>query len=156
MTRLSLLALGAAAALAFPQQQQQQLTSHQPHIVLGDDDARPLVTTDALQETIKADRLWKRAERLYELAKESEEEYGHPTRVIGSKGLLPVVRSMLLLRVLTELGHLATIDYIKSELASLGGYYNVSEQVFGAVSGSVSEFRLVIGDQVPKSTTAFS
>jgi aminopeptidase Y len=58
--------------------------------------------------------------------------------------------------LITELGHLATLQYIKDELASLGGYYNVSEQQFGAYSGSVSEFRLVIGKSAPNTTTAFS
>ena len=55
--------------------------------------------------------------------------------------------------IVTCLGHLATLDYIKSELASLGSYYHVSSQAFGAVSGNVYEFRLVIDDKVPNSTT---
>lgn len=51
------------------------------------------------------------------------------------------------------LGHLATIQYIKSELAKLNGYYTVSEQQFGAVSGNVYEYRLVLDDVIPNSTT---
>lgn len=45
------------------------------------------------------------------------------------------------------------MEYIKSELNALGGYYNVSTQEFGAVSGSVYEFRLVFGDKVLNATT---
>ncbi|TWU75757.1 hypothetical protein ED733_002118 [Metarhizium rileyi] len=130
----SLLALSAvAAALHLPQQ-----PLNDPPISPGTDISGTPVTTIALQDHIDKDRLWERAEKLYELAKKSEDEYNHPTRVIGSKG------------------HLATLEYIKAELASLGGYYNVSEQGFDAYSGRVAEFRLIIGDTVPNTTTTFS
>ncbi|KAG6038590.1 hypothetical protein E4U41_004012 [Claviceps citrina] len=146
MARLSLVALAASAAAALlvpaPQQQPLQRLPNGAASSGGpsqDDDASaPFINTDELQDRIKIGNLWKRAEKLYELAKLGEDEHGHPTRVIGSRG------------------HLATIDYIKSELAALGGYYNVSQQTFGAVSGSVSEFRLTIGSRVPDTTTAMS
>lgn len=48
----------------------------------------PLVDTEALQALISAEELEKRSKTLYEIAKKGEEEYGHPTRVIGGKGKL--------------------------------------------------------------------
>ncbi|GAB0134702.1 hypothetical protein EsDP_00003062 [Epichloe bromicola] len=138
MAKLSLVVLAAsAAALLIPDQQ--PLNHPEPQMPIGrpseDDVSKPFVNTEGLQDRIKIGGLWKRAEKLYEIAKKGEEEYGHPTRVTGSKG------------------HLATIDYIRSELAALGGYYNVSQQTFGAVSGSVRESWLTIGSHVPSSTT---
>jgi aminopeptidase Y len=47
---------------------------------------KDLVNTTKLQASIKADNLLKRAEQLFEIAKLGEDEYNHPTRVIGSKG----------------------------------------------------------------------
>jgi aminopeptidase Y len=44
------------------------------------------VTSDALQELIDPDKLLRRAEQLFEIAKLGVDEYGHPTRVIGSRG----------------------------------------------------------------------
>ncbi|KFY35250.1 hypothetical protein V494_06083 [Pseudogymnoascus sp. VKM F-4513 (FW-928)] len=93
------------------------------------------VTSDALEQLINPDNLFKRAEQLLEIAKLSVEEYGHPTRVIGSKG------------------HLGTVDYIYSTIASLGDYYDISNQTFSAVTGNVFESRLVLGQDVPKSAT---
>ncbi|POR32457.1 Peptide hydrolase [Tolypocladium paradoxum] len=94
-----------------------------------------LVTSEALEERVSIENLQKRAEALYEIARLSTDEHGHPTRVIGSRG------------------HLSTIDYIKSTLYSLGDYYNVSDQIFPAVSGNVYEAKLVIGNVVPNFTT---
>ncbi|KAF6807926.1 peptidase family M28 [Colletotrichum sojae] len=96
---------------------------------------KPLVETEALQDTITADNLLARAKELYEIAKLGEEEYNHPTRVIGSDG------------------HAGTLDYINFNLAKLGDYYNVWNQTFPAVSGNVFESRLVLGDQVPRSAS---
>ncbi|KAK6084678.1 peptidase family M28 [Seiridium cupressi] len=97
---------------------------------------RPLVNTEALQDSIKADNLLARAKDLYKIAKLGEDEYNHPTRVIGSEG------------------HLGTLSYIYSALAEFGDYYTLSNQTFPAVTGRVAEFRLVLGDQVPASTSA--
>lgn len=95
----------------------------------------PLVDSEALQASISAYNLEKRAVALFDIARLGEEDYGHPTRVIGSDG------------------HTGTLAYIESELATLGGYYNVSSQEFPAVSGNVFESRLVIGDEVPNSAS---
>ncbi|KAK9414667.1 putative Aminopeptidase Y [Seiridium unicorne] len=97
---------------------------------------RPLVNTEALQDSINADNLLARAKDLYKIAKLGEDEYNHPTRVIGSEG------------------HLGTLSYIYSALAEFGDYYTLSNQTFPAVTGRVAEFRLVLGDQVPASTSA--
>lgn len=47
---------------------------------------KPLVDTKALQDSISSDKLFSRAKELYEIAKLAEDEYNHPTRVIGSDG----------------------------------------------------------------------
>ncbi|KAK9364897.1 hypothetical protein V1509DRAFT_677218 [Lipomyces kononenkoae] len=100
--------------------------------------SKALVTSEALQGDIDVKNLLERANHLYELAKLSEGEYSHPTRVIGSKG------------------HIATIDYIYSTIASLGDYYTITNQTFDAVVGNVFESRLVLDGQVPKSASAMS
>jgi aminopeptidase Y len=46
------------------------------------------------------------------------------------------------------IGHLGTLNYIRSTLESLGDYYNVSEQSFKAVTGNIFEQRLVLGNTV--------
>lgn len=46
----------------------------------------PLIDTKVLQDSIKAENLEIKAKDLYQIAKSSEEEYNHPTRVIGSQG----------------------------------------------------------------------
>ncbi|KID68055.1 aminopeptidase Y precursor, partial [Metarhizium hybridum] len=136
MTRIASLVALSAAAAALQLPLQRPINDIAPHSAFH---ARPLVSSGTLQDTIDKDRLWDRAEELYALARKSEDEFNHPTRVIGSAA-----------------GHQATLEYIKSELASLGSYYNVSEQSFDAYAGRVREFRLVIHDKVPGSTTAFS
>ncbi len=45
-----------------------------------------MVESEALQASIKAENLLARANNLYEIAKLGQEEYEHPTRVIGSAG----------------------------------------------------------------------
>jgi len=47
---------------------------------------KPLVNSTELQDLISGDRLMARAKKMYEIAKLGEEEYNHPTRVIGSAG----------------------------------------------------------------------
>lgn len=54
------------------------------------------VTSNALQQLISPDKLFRRAEQLFEIAKLSIDEYGHPTRVIGSKGAPDRFNSLLL------------------------------------------------------------
>lgn len=60
------------------------------------------VTTEALQALISPDNLQRRAEELFEIAKLAVDEYGHPTRVIGSKGMFSSFRA---LRPPTGCGH---------------------------------------------------
>lgn len=49
-------------------------------------ETKPLVDSSALQDLVSKDRLLRRAKELYEVAKLGEDEYNHPTRVIGSAG----------------------------------------------------------------------
>lgn len=49
-------------------------------------DARELVSSAALQQRINPDSLLGRAKELYRAAEAAIDEYGHPTRVIGSRG----------------------------------------------------------------------
>ncbi|KAF4119374.1 hypothetical protein GMORB2_4893 [Geosmithia morbida] len=135
MARLSLVATlalsGTASALQVPLQMPFGLSSpwSSPKPDL------PLVDSETLQDRISASALEERAQILYDIARRSEEDYGHPTRVIGSPG------------------HTGTLDYVQRSLAKLGSYYNVSTQDFPAVTGDVFESRLVIGDEVPASAT---
>ncbi|KAI1100238.1 Zn-dependent exopeptidase [Jackrogersella minutella] len=100
--------------------------------------AKPLIDTDKLQANINIENLVSRAKDLYNIAKLSEPEFGHPTRVIGSEG------------------HSATLEYIYSALQDLGGYYTLSKQPFPAVMGKIYESRLVIGHEVPESASPMS
>lgn len=86
--------LGGAAALHM---QDQQVLAQQAPLIADDtpvastspstsSSKRPLVETEALQDTITSDNLLARAKELYEIAKLGEEEFNHPTRVIGSDG----------------------------------------------------------------------
>ncbi|CRG92685.1 hypothetical protein PISL3812_09750 [Talaromyces islandicus] len=97
-----------------------------------------VVSSQSLQDRIRVDNLLERAKTLYSIAELGEEEYSHPTRVIGSKG------------------HLGTIDYIYSTIAKLGDYYTLSNQSFPAVVGSIFESRLVLGSKVPESAIPMS
>jgi len=63
----------------------------------------------------------------------SNKSYGHPTRVIGSKG------------------HWATLGYIKKQLHALNGYYNVTTQPFKAFMGEVYSFNATVDGEVPAS-----
>ena len=47
---------------------------------------KPLVDSEALQDSISIDRLLKGAQDLYNIANLSSHEYNRPTRVIGSEG----------------------------------------------------------------------
>ncbi|KAK8117935.1 uncharacterized protein PG998_006216 [Apiospora kogelbergensis] len=118
--------------------QQPMSSGDSPMTPVGQASKRPLVSSKALQDSIKGEHLLRRAKNLYEIAKLGEDEYNHPTRVIGSDG------------------HLGTLAYIYSTIAKFGDYYNLTYQAFPAVTGRVSEFRLVIGDEVPKSAEPMS
>lgn len=86
----------------------------------------PLVDSDTLQGLILEENLRSRADDLYEIAQSSNKSFGHPTRVIGSKG------------------HWKTIGYIKKELKKLGGYYNVTVQPFKAFYGDIFSFNATV------------
>jgi len=93
---------------------------------------KALVTSEALEATISSKALLARAKELYQIAKLGQEEYNHPTRVIGSEG------------------HLGTLKYIREKLKELGDYYTLSHQPFPAVSGNIFESRLLIGLDLPE------
>lgn len=64
--------------------------------------SKPLVNSTELQDLISGDRLLTRAKKLYEIAKLGEEEYNHPTRVIGSAGTSRPVHRMLHVLIVTR------------------------------------------------------
>ncbi|KAI9933724.1 hypothetical protein ASPWEDRAFT_105410 [Aspergillus wentii DTO 134E9] len=123
----ALLLFGEASALQLPLGHQPQ---HQAPVGVA---GRELVDSASLQKTIHADNLLSRAKELYHIAESSIDEFGHPTRVIGSPG------------------HRGTLKYIYDTIDALGDYYNLSTQDFPAVTGNVKESRLVIGRDVPES-----
>lgn len=73
-------ALGSVCALQIP------LVHDSAQQTLVGPSHKPLVDSEALQAAIKAESLLARAEDLYKIAKLGENEYNHPTRVIGSAG----------------------------------------------------------------------
>lgn len=80
-------ALSGVSALQLPQ----QIPLHGAQLPWSSSEelsSKPLIDTKALQDTIKAESLEKRAKEFYKIAQLGEDEYGHPTRVIGSKGEL--------------------------------------------------------------------
>ena len=48
--------------------------------------SKHLIDSEKLQAMISGDNLMKRAKELYHSAQSSEDEFNHPTRVIGSEG----------------------------------------------------------------------
>jgi aminopeptidase Y len=64
--------------------------------------SKPLVNSTELQDLISGDRLLTRAKKLYEIAKLGEEEYNHPTRVIGSAGRLKHVHNTRNILIVTR------------------------------------------------------
>lgn len=95
----------------------------------------PLVNTLELQSLITEEALRGHAEILYDIAGLSNKSYGHPTRVIGSKG------------------HWGTLGYIKKQLKKLNGYYDISIQPFKAFMGEVYSYNGTIDGEVPESLT---
>ncbi|KAL5628543.1 hypothetical protein BROUX41_003291 [Berkeleyomyces rouxiae] len=120
--------VGSASALAVGQQVPLKTANGSPVTMPASLAAasRSTLSSKALQDSIKGAPLMARASALYSIAKLSEKEYGHPTRVIGSPG------------------HNATLEYIKRELARHGDYYNVSTQDFEAFAGSVHSSYLIV------------
>jgi aminopeptidase Y len=98
----------------------------------------PEIDTESLQALVNEAGLRERANALFEIATKSEKTYGHPTRVIGSKG------------------HWGTINYIASELRKLKGYYTVSIQSFKALDLKVKSVSLLIDGVKPKSLEPLS
>lgn len=47
---------------------------------------KPIINSTSLQNDIHIDNLLARAKKLFKIAELSEDEYNHPTRVIGSEG----------------------------------------------------------------------
>ncbi|XBW37610.1 hypothetical protein QEN19_003191 [Hanseniaspora menglaensis] len=92
---------------------------------------KPTVETESLQSKITLESLNKSANALYHIAEKSVDEYGHPTRVIGSKG------------------HWATLDWIKKRMSKLSYYYDISEQDFDAVYGRVKSASITFEDGTP-------
>ncbi|KAF3318639.1 hypothetical protein TWF173_006656 [Orbilia oligospora] len=126
---LGLLVSSALASPTFPQQQPLGLND-ELSAAIRIHSKKPSVDAEKLAATIETENLLRRAKDLYTIAKISELEHGHPTRVIGSKG------------------HVATVEYVQRVLGSLGGYYTLREQTFPASSGYIFESRLVIGNDV--------
>ncbi|CAI4288989.1 BBF_collapsed_G0004690.mRNA.1.CDS.1 [Saccharomyces cerevisiae] len=85
---------------------------------------KPHVESEKLQDKIKVDDLNATAWDLYRLANYSTPDYGHPTRVIGSKG------------------HNKTMEYILNAFDDMQDYYDVSLQEFEALSGKIISFNL--------------
>lgn len=88
----------AAALLATTAQAQ---IAQQPIALSSSSKQKHLVTSDALQADINEDALQKRAKALYKIAQEGVEDYGHPTRVIGSQGMSST-SSMLFVALITQ------------------------------------------------------
>jgi aminopeptidase Y len=81
----ALVLLGEFFALQFPPVDSSSLP--QTHLALK---TKELVSSKSLQDRIHVDNLLERAKTLYNIAELGEKEYSHPTRVIGSKGLVLV------------------------------------------------------------------
>jgi aminopeptidase Y len=87
MAILKLLPLASLAVLGTASTVQLPLLSQQPETAVVDHvGEKPLVDSASLQAKINSDNLFARAKTLFNIAKLGEEEYNHPTRVIGSAG----------------------------------------------------------------------
>lgn len=65
---------------------QEPLINHGANVQVTAEIPKVLVSSESLEGDITIKNLWKRAEKLYEIAQLSQDEYNHATRVIGSKG----------------------------------------------------------------------
>lgn len=99
---------------------------------------KPEVDTEKLQASITAEALKERAETLFNISQASVKDYGHPTRVIGSRG------------------HWGTINYILGELQKYSKYYTWDVQKFDAIDGRVKSFSLLVDGTEPKLVLALS
>ncbi|KAH3680709.1 hypothetical protein WICPIJ_008145 [Wickerhamomyces pijperi] len=97
----------------------------------------PLVDTDDLQNLITLEDLNSTAIDLYHIAELSLGEYGHPTRVIGSKG------------------HWGTIGYVLKQLKKLKHYYTFETQEFKALDGRVLSSNLTLNGEPVEKVKAF-
>lgn len=80
------LLVGGASAAQLPLIQTSQIPqSPQIPVAAGE---KHLVSSDALQEQIDPASLLQRAKTLYHIAEQGIDEFNHPTRVIGSRGML--------------------------------------------------------------------
>lgn len=77
---------GAGAQDQKPLDAEHPLHPHAPPSPPVDISKKRLIDSEELQDLIKVDNLYSRAEKLYKIAQKSEDEFNHPTRVIGSKG----------------------------------------------------------------------
>jgi len=64
-----------------------------PQVILK---PKKLVNSSALESHITEENLLKRANKLYKIAELGIDEYNHPTRVIGSKGMGSMPLSLVL------------------------------------------------------------
>lgn len=85
---------------------------------------KPIVESEKLQDKISLDDLNATALDFYKIANSSTKHYGHPTRVIGSRG------------------HWKTIGYILKQFDDMRDYYDISVQAFSALTGKVNSFNL--------------
>lgn len=97
----------------------------------------PLVDSKQLQDLILLDDLNSTAIDLYNIAELSLGEYGHPTRVIGSKG------------------HWATIGYVIKQLKKMKDYYTFETQEFKALDGRVLSANLTVDGEAVEQVKAF-
>lgn len=79
--------LGSAAALDAQRPFVASESEVEHAIVAAAAAGKPLVDTEKLQASITGENLVKRAKDLFKVAQLSEDEYNHPTRVIGSQGM---------------------------------------------------------------------
>jgi len=93
--------------------------------------SKPLVNSTELQDLISGDRLLTRAKKLYEIAKLGEEEYNHPTRVIGSAGMSRHVRPTLNVLIVTRPSR-DTFLYLRDHPAAWRLLHNLQPELPGS------------------------
>lgn len=125
-----------AGASALPVEWFSLVKQAQPALIGG---AKPIVSSQEIQQHFSKEALEQRANELYDIAEKSEDQFGHPTRVIGSAG------------------HNGTIEYILNALSDFGSdYYDVWTQQFAAAIGGVNNFSLAIDGVKYENASVFS